>query len=74
MRLDKLPPVGYFERSQDELLAQSITAYFLGEQEFPANQAEMSILGHETMPPTVYGLETRAVRKLVGSSGWHDLS
>jgi hypothetical protein len=54
MRLDKLPPVGHFERSLDELLSESITAYFLGTREFPENQAEIRIFGHETMPPTVY--------------------
>ncbi len=66
MRLDKLPPVGHFERSQDEILSQSITAYFLGRCEFPNNQAEISILGHETMPPTVYDLAW----KLEPSENW----
>jgi hypothetical protein len=56
MRLDKLPPVGHFERSQDELLAERITAFFLGQSEFPVNQAEINILGHDAMPPTVYDL------------------
>ncbi len=66
MRLEKLPPVGHFELSQDEILSQSITAYFLGRCEFPNNQAEISILGHETMPPTVYDLAW----KLEPSENW----
>ncbi len=56
MRLDKLPPVGSFERSRDEVLSERITAFFLGHADFPVNEAEFTIFGHESMPPTVYNV------------------
>lgn len=56
MRLDKLPPVGHAQRSADEQLSEQITAYFLGQTHFPENEAEISIVGHDAMPPTVYGV------------------
>jgi hypothetical protein len=56
VRLDKLPPVGHSERSKDERLSEAITAYFLGGAAFPENDAEILIIGHSAMPPTVYGL------------------
>jgi hypothetical protein len=56
VRLDKLPPTGYKERSADERLSEAITAYFLGAAAFPRNDAELEIVGHGAMPPTVYGL------------------
>ncbi len=55
MRLDKLPALGHAQRSADERLSEAITAFFLGNAEFPVNQAEINFFGHETMPPTVYG-------------------
>ncbi|MFN3265841.1 MAG: hypothetical protein ACK41E_03280 [Deinococcales bacterium] len=56
MRLDKLPPVAAAERSADERLAEAITAYFLSAAPFPENNAELDILGHSALPPTVYGV------------------
>jgi hypothetical protein len=55
MRLDKLPAIGHAERSADELLCEAITNFFLGNTEFPVNQAEINFFGHDAMPPTVYG-------------------
>jgi hypothetical protein len=56
VRLDKLPLSGYKERSADERLSEALTAYFLGAAPFPENDAELEILGHAAMPPTVYGM------------------
>jgi hypothetical protein len=55
VRLDKLPLVGHAERLSDERLSEAIVAYFLDLVPFPQNDAEISIVGHSAMPPTVYG-------------------
>jgi hypothetical protein len=67
MRLDKLPAVGHAQRSKDERLSEAITAFFLGQAAFPSNEAEISIVGHETMPPTVYNVAWR----LEPSENWY---
>ncbi len=54
MRLDKLPANP--ERSADELLAAAIVSFFSSDTAFPDNEAGFCILGHDAMPPTVYGL------------------
>jgi hypothetical protein len=41
-------------RSQDELLAEQITAHFLTGATFPENDANISRYGHTSRPPTPY--------------------
>jgi hypothetical protein len=53
MQIRKLPPSTASERSQDEALAERITAFFVGAGSFPEEQG--FALSHDSPPPTVYG-------------------
>ncbi len=53
MHLRKLPPVGEAQRSEDEHLAERITAHFVAGGPFPNEHG--FALSHEAPPPTVYG-------------------
>jgi hypothetical protein len=53
MHLKRLPPASALERSEDERLADAITAHFLGGAPFPNEHG--FALSHDAPPPTVYG-------------------